>query len=211
MNRLRNLFGIFAFSMLLLSLPTIASAQWRNDRDNDDDDVYSRNDNSRNNRNNRNGDYRNSRNGGYNGDLQSTIKNLKNGSKRFERQLDRELDNSRYDGGDREDRINQIAKDFADAAKDLDDRYDNRGNYNTGDNEAQRVLQLGNQLDREISRARLNGSIQSDWDNIRYDLDTLANAYNDNNTNNNRNNRSNRRNRQSNGDWRSRIPFPLPF
>ena len=210
MNRLKKLIGIFAFSLLILGLPSITSAQWRNDRDRDDDDDddggYSRNDDHR---NSRNDDYRNNRSSRNNRNLQSTVKNLKNRSANFERRLDRELDNSRYNGRNREDRINQIAKEFADAADDLDDKYDNRGDYNRSADEAQRVLQLGNQLDRAVSRARLNGNLQNEWNSIRYDLDTLANAYNYNN--NNRNNRSNRRNRQGNGDWRNNIPFPLPF
>jgi hypothetical protein len=193
MNRFRNLIAVFAFSLLILGLPSIASAQWRNDR----------NDDYRNDR--RNDDYnRNNRN------LQTTIRNLKNRSNQFERRLDRELDNSRYDDRRREDRINQLAEDFANAAEGLDDRYDNRGDYNQSYDEAQRVLQLGNQLDRVVSRARLNGNVQNDWNRIRQDLNVLANAYNYNN--NNRNNRNNR-NRQgsNNGDWRNRIPFPLPF
>ncbi|MCY7374820.1 MAG: gp58-like family protein [Pyrinomonadaceae bacterium] len=198
MNRLRNFIGVLAFSLLVLSLPSIASAQWRNDRDRDDDDDYSRND-----------DYRNNRGGRNNRNLQSTVRNLKNRSQQFERRLDRELDNSRYNDRNREDRINRLAEDFAGAARNLDDEYDNRGDYNQSVDEAQRVLQLGNQLDRAVSRARLNGNIQNEWSRIRQDLDVLANAYNYNN--NNRNNRNNRRNRQGSGDWRSKIPFPLPF
>jgi hypothetical protein len=195
MNRIKNLVGIFAFSLLILSLPSVASAQYRNDRNNrDDDDGYYRNDDyNRNGRNNRN--------------LQATIRNLKNRSKQFERQVDRELDRSRYDDRNREDRINQLAGDFADAAKRLDDEYDNRGDYNNSYDEAQRVLQLGNQLDRAVSRARLNGNVQNDWYRIRQDLNVLANAYNYNN----RNNRNNRNRQGNNGDWRNRIPFPLPF
>lgn len=190
MDRFRILIGVFAFALLVLSLPAVASAQWRNDRDDD---------------------YRNNRgNGSYNRNLQSTIRDLKNRSNKFERRLDRELDNSRYDDRNREDRLNQLAKDFANAAENLDDEYDNRGDYQDSYDEAQRVLQLGNQLDRALSRARLNGNIQNDWNSINQDLSVLANAYNYNN--NNRNNRNNRRNRQgNNGDWRDRIPFPLPF
>jgi predicted RNase H-like nuclease (RuvC/YqgF family) len=200
MNRFRNLIGVFAFALLILTLPVAASAQYRNDR-NDDDDYY-RND-RRDNR--RNDDY--NRNGNYNRNLQATIKNLKNRSKQFERQVDRALDRSRYDDRNREDRINQLAGDFADAAKRLDDEYDNRRDYNNSYDEAQRVLQLGNQLDRAISRARLNGNVQNDWYRIRQDLNVLANAYNYDN----RNNRNNRNRQGNNGDWRSRIPFPLPF
>jgi len=202
MNRFRNLIGIFAFALLILSLPSVASAQWR-DNDDDDDDYYrnERRDNRRGNR--RNDDY--NRNGRNNRNLQATIKNLKNRSNQFERRLDRELDNSRYDDRRREDRINQIAGDFANATKNLDRAYDGRGDYQQSYDEAQRVLQLGNQLERAISRARLSGNVQNDWSRIRQDLSVLANAYNYNN--------NNRRNRQgnSNGDWRSRIPFPLPF
>ena len=194
MNRFRNLIGVFAFALLILSLPAVASAQWRGG---DDDYRNDRRDNRRNDDYNRNG--RNNRN------LQATIKNLKNRSNQFERRLDRELDNSRYDDRNREDRLNQLAGDFANAAKHLDGEYDGRGDYQNSYDEAQRVLQLGNQLDRAVSRARLNGNIQNDWNRIRQDLSVLANAYNYNN--------NNRRNRQgnSNGDWRSRIPFPLPF
>ena len=188
MNQYRKLLGIFAFALLILTLPTIASAQWRNDRDNDD--------------------YRNDRrNGNYNRNLQATIKNLKNRSNQFERRIDRELDNSRYDNRNREDRINQIARDFANAADDLDDEYDGRRDYQDSYDEAQRVLQLGNQLDRALRRVRLSNNVQNDWNRISQDLNVLANAYNYNN-----NNRNNRRNRQGNNDdWRNRIPFPLPF
>ncbi len=35
MNRFRNLIAVFAFSLLILGLPSIASAQWRNDRNDD--------------------------------------------------------------------------------------------------------------------------------------------------------------------------------
>ena len=82
MTRFKNLIAVFAFSLLVLALPTIASAQWR-DRDRDNDDY--------------------NRNGRYNRNLESTIKNLKNRSKDFARKLDRELDRSRYDDRNRED------------------------------------------------------------------------------------------------------------
>jgi hypothetical protein len=196
MNRLRNLVGVFAFSLLILSLPLVASAQYRTNRN---DDYYG--------------------NGNYNRNLQSTIRNLKNRSNQFERRIDRELDRSRYDDRNREDRINQVAKDFADATDRLDDAYDNRRDYNNSQDEVQRVLQLGNQLGRAISRARLNGNVQNDWNRIQQDLNILANAYNYNNNNrNNRNRRNddddynrNRRRNGNNGNWRSQIPFPLPF
>jgi hypothetical protein len=192
MNRFKNLFTVFAFSLLVLGLPLIASAQWRNDRNNDDD-YYGTN------RNNRN--------------LQSTLRNLKSRARQFERQLDRDLDNSRYDGRDREDRLNDMTEEFVGAAEELSDEYDNRGDYDRTQDEARRVLQLGSQLDRAVSRARLSSSTQNQWNQIRQDLRVIANAYNTNYDNgNNRNSRNNRNNRNNrNDDWRNRIPFPLPF
>lgn len=222
MNRFRNLTALFAFSLLILALPSFASAQWNdNNRRNNDDGYYGNN-------NNRN----------YNRNLQSTIKNLKNNSRQFERRLDRELDNSRYDGRNREDRLLQIAQQFKDATESLDRVYDNRRDYSSSQDEARRVIQLGSQLDRAVSRAGVSGNVSSDLNRIRQDLRVLADAYNYNNNNNrnggygnnrrgnnnddgdydddddyNRNNRNNRNNRRNtnNGNWRNAIPFPLPF
>ena len=199
MNRFRNLVTVFAFSLLILGLPAVASAQWGN---------------------NRNDDYNRNNRGNYNSNLQSTIKNLKNRSNQFERRVDRALDNSRYDERRREDRLNELARNFADATQKLDDEYDNRRDYNQSQDEAQRVLTLGSQIDRAISRARLDNNVQNEWNRIRQDLQVLASAYNFNNRNrNNRNNRGNNRddvyndnrNRNRNGNWRNNIPFPLPF
>src|SRR5215204_7636054 len=127
MNRFKNLFAVFAFSLIVLALPTIASAQWRND-----DDDYNRS-------------------GRYDRNLESTIKNLKNRSKEFARRLDRELDRSRYDGRNREDRLNNLAEDFKRATANLDKEYDGRRDYNNSYNEARRVIQLGQQLDNALN------------------------------------------------------------
>lgn len=195
MNRYKSLFAVFAFALLTLTLPAIASAQWNGNRRNDD--YYGRN--------NRN--------------LNSTIKNLKNRSRSFERRIDRELDRSRMNGSRREDRINDIAADFARAADDLDDSYDNRGDYNQSQNEARRVLQLGAQLDRALGRGRLNRNIQDDWSRIRQDLRVLANAYGGNyNDDDYRNNRRGRNRDDDDDDYygngrngNRRIQIPLPF
>ncbi|CAN5631235.1 hypothetical protein BH20ACI4_BH20ACI4_13530 [soil metagenome] len=199
MNRYKSLVAVFAFALLVLSLPVIASAQWRDNRRNDD--------NYGNNRSNRN--------------LNATIKNLKNRSRQFERRIDRELDRSRINGSRREDRINGIAAEFARATDRLDRKYDNRRDYRNSQDEARRVLQLGSQLDRALSRGRLNYNIQNDWNRIRQDLRILGNAFGGNYNDDYRNNRrgrnddydddDDRRDRNRNTDWRNKIPFPFPF
>lgn len=202
MNRYKSLFAVFAFGLLVLTLPSIASAQWGGNNRRDDD-YYGRN--------NRN--------------LNSTIRNLKNRSRSFERRIDRELDRSRINGSRREDRINDIAADFARAADDLENRYDDRNDYGRSQSEARRVLQLGSQLDRALGRMRLTNGIENDWNRIQQDLRVLASAYGGyyNDDDDYRNNRRGRNNRDDdddyygngrnnrNGDWRNRVPFPLPF
>lgn len=186
MIRFRNIFTLLALTLLVLSLSVVASAQRRNDRNNRNNDRYG--------------------NGNYNRNLRATVVNLKNRSKRFEKTLDRALDRSRYDDRRREDRINDLAENFRRAASDLEDEYDNRRDYRDSADEARRVLQYGAQLDRAISRLRLDRNVQNEWNQIRRDLQVLGNAYN-NNYNNGRNNRNDdyrkrdRRNRRGNNPY----------
>lgn len=194
MNRFRNLIAVFAFSLLILGLPSIASAQFGNSRNNEvcNDDDYGNN------------DYYG---GNNNRALQSTIRNLKNDSRQFARQLDNSLDRSRIDGSDREDRLNDLAKDFAKAADRLDSRFDNGRDLNRSQNEARRVLELGSQVERALSRSRLNNNLDDYWNRINQELRQVANAYNyNNNSRNNRNNR-NDRNRRGNDNWWNNLPF----
>lgn len=194
MTRLRNIIALTAFALMVLALPSVASAQWR-DRDRNDD-YYG------NNRNNRN--------------IRATIQNLKNRSRNFERRIERIDDrrddrrdrNDRYDpwnrnnrnGGYASDNLENLAERFRDAADDLADAYGNGRNLNGSRDEAQRVLQIGSQIDNELARTRSNRNAQREWSQIRYDLRVISEVYGGGNY---RNNRS--------GDWRSRVPFPLPF
>lgn len=177
MNRVKRIIGLMAFTLMILSLPAIASAQWRND-----DDDY--------NRNGRNGGYGNGQYGGYGngqyggyGNLSSTIRDLKRKSSQFERQMDRSLDRSRYDGSDREDRIMDVVRDFDNAVDQL-----NTGRNRQDNGEMRRVLDLGRQIDRQMARLRLNGNLTQLWSSIQYDLNTLGNAYGYNNNNRGRRN-----------------------
>jgi hypothetical protein len=153
MNQVKKLLGVFAFAILVFSLPTIASAQRRggNDRAN----VY------------------------YNPvQLKNVIKRLKSDSKDFAKFIDRDLDRSRYDGSNLEDNLNQLAKDFRDAASRLEKQYGNGRNLNSSSREAREVLQLGNRIDRAMKRVRLSRNVQDYWKNIDRQLEDLSRAYN---------------------------------
>ncbi|NNF00747.1 MAG: hypothetical protein HKN25_17150 [Pyrinomonadaceae bacterium] len=154
----------------------------RNDRNN-------RNRNDRYNRNrNRNRNQRGTYGGGYNGNLRSTIVNLRNRSARFEDRIDRERDNNNGRYGRRvSSNLENLTDRFHDAVKDLENEFDNDRDYNDSYDEVRKVLSLGEQVDREVSRSRASRSIRSDWNAIERDLRTIARAYNLNYRGNSRN------------------------
>jgi hypothetical protein len=201
MNRIRNFIAISAFTLLVLGIPAIASGQSR-DRDRDrDDDRYG-------NGGYDNGGYNNGQNGNQRqyGDMRSTVRDLKNRARELQRHLDRDLDNSRYDGGRREDQLNELAKQFKNAVNRLSESNNNYGNNGRRDDKVDRVLNLGSQLDRSLSGARLDYHVQEIWSGIRHDLQVLGNGYGGYN-NNNRNNRGNRTGGWGNGNKPSWWPF----
>ncbi|HTH52076.1 MAG TPA: hypothetical protein VL501_09095 [Pyrinomonadaceae bacterium] len=172
MNRITKYLSVAAFA--LLALPAIASAQYGggygypNGGYGYPNGGYGY----------PNGGY--GSNSGYYGDQRSLIRNLKNKTRDFQRELDRDLDRSRYNGTRREDDINQVARDFRNAVNNLDN---NGRDYN----DIQRVQQLGYQVDRLIGRSRVGYNTQNLWQSIRYDLQQLGgNGYYDNNNRNRR-------------------------
>jgi hypothetical protein len=212
MTSIKGLIALGVFSLVVLALPSVASAQWR-DRDRDDD-YYGRN-----------GGYGN---GSYNRNIRGTIQNLKNRAKNFEkttnrvedRQGDRNNDrwgnnrtggwgnnrNGGWYGNGNVGRIEDLADQFKRATDKLADRYGNGRNLRNSEDEARRVLDIGNQIDQELRNVRGGQQLSREWNMIRRDLDAVASVYGYGNNNRNRNGTYNR-----NGDWRNRIPFPLPF
>jgi hypothetical protein len=192
MNRIKQIFAISAFSLMVLALPSIASAQYR-DRDRNDD--Y----------------YGNAR---YNRNINGTIQNLRNRARNFERftnRLDDRRDNRNDRWGNRGGnygRIENLADQFAKATDRLAKEYRNDRDLRGSRNEANRVLSIANQIESELSRTR-DRNLDRQWSQIRNDLRILANAFGNGGYNNGGYNDRYPSNR--NGDWRNRVPFPLPF
>jgi hypothetical protein len=180
MNRIKSLLGVFAFALLVLSLPTIASAQWGgNNRDRNRD---------------RNDDYY-GRNSTYG--MRNAVRTLERDTRDFVNFVDNALDRSRIDGSNREDRINSLAKDLRKAADRLEDRFDERDPYRS-QNEFRDVVNAANRLDRELRRVRLGYNIDNYWNHIQNQINQISNAYRYNNRGNGRGN---------NGRWGNRFPF----
>lgn len=176
LKNLKGTIAIAAFALAVMALPTVASAQWR-DRDRNDD-YYG--------------------NGNYNRNIRGTLENLRNKARNFERttnQIDDRRDNrndrwGRNDrgnwGGNRGNvsRLEDLADNFKKATDKLRKEYGNGRNLNGSRNEARRVLDLGQQIDQEMRRIRVNRQAQNEWNRIRQDLNVVAQVYGYNNRGN---------------------------
>jgi hypothetical protein len=186
-------FSIFAAAMLALSLPAAAAAQWGGypqDRDRDRDrGGYGRYDERA---------------------LRDSVHRLDRLAKDFERNMDRALDHSRVNGSRREDQINDQVHQFRNAVGDLKSRIGNGRDLNRSADEARRVLQEGQDIERAASRTRgFDNRLWSDWSQIQRELRFISDVYGFryNGGGYGRDDR-NDRNRNSNDDWWRRIPFP---
>ena len=189
-NRHTLKFSIFAAAILALALPAAASAQWGGYPQNRYPDNRGRYDDR---------------------GLRDSVHRLDRLAKDFERDMDRALDRSRANGSNREDRINNQVHQFRDAVGDLKSRVGNGRDLNRSSNEARRVLQEADNLDR-FARRGFDGRTSSEWSQIQQELRYISSVYGfgyggygrDDDW---RRNDDRRRNDRTN-DWWRRIPFP---
>ena len=151
--------------------------------------------------------------------LRDSVHRLDRLSKDFERNIDRALDRSRANGSDREDRINDQVHQFRDAVGDLKSRVGDGRDLNRSADEARRVLQEGQQLDR-IARPRwYDNRLASDWSQIQRELRFISDVYGfrfnngggygrDDDYRRRDDDYRRRDDRNRNDDWWRRIPFP---
>src|SRR5215510_3848235 len=190
-NRRTLKFSIFAAGVLALALPVAASARgggYPRDRY-PDDRGYGRYDDR---------------------GLRDSVHRLDRLAKDFERDMDRALDHSRANGSRREDDINNQVRQFRNAVGDLKSRVGNGRDLNRSSNEARRVLQEANDLDR-FARRGFDGRTSSEWSQIQQELRYISSVYgfgyggygSDRDDDWRRNDRN-----RNNNDWWRRIPFP---
>ena len=200
MNKVKNFIAISAFSLMVLALPSAVSAQWFPGGNN--------------------GPYY----GGQGRDLRHVADRLKDRSRDFEKRVDNVVDrrddrrdnrggwgnnrggwgNQGYYQGD----LKQLAGDFRRAADHFEDKYGNGRNLRNSEDAARRLLDSATRLENAMRGMRMNNQLMGQWNSMRGDLNMVANTYGYN-YNRGRNTRNGGNNR--NGDWRNRIPFPLPF
>ncbi len=203
-NRHTLKFSMVAAAILAIALPATAAAQWGG---NYPQDRYP--DNRGNGRYDDRG-------------LRDSVHRLDRLSKDFERDMDRALDRSRVNGSRQEDRINEQVHQFRDAVGDLKSRVGNGRDLNRSADEARRVLEEAQQVDRFARPRWYDGGMSSQWSQIQQELRYISNAYgfrynggygrgdDDWRRNDRRNDRNdrNRNDRNDRDDWWRRIPFP---
>ena len=157
------------FSLALTSAASAQAPWWGQD-----DDDYRRDRRDR----RRDDDYRNGGYGRYDSrTLRDVAERIKDRSKDLERDVDRLLDNSRVNGTDREDRVNDQARDFRHTAERFKSRVGDGRDPNRASGEARALLQQGQQIDRLLSRLRADSRTYSDWSQINRDLQIVADIY----------------------------------
>ena len=191
-------FSILAAALLALSLPVAAAAQWGGypqDRypDNRNNGRYGRYDDRA---------------------LRDSVQRLDRLAKDFEHDMDRALDHSRVNGSNREDRINQEVHQFRRAAGDLKSRVGNGRDLNRSADQARRVLDEAQQVNRVARPRWFDNRLASEWSSIEQELrfisDVYGFRYNGGGYGDYRrdDDRRNDRNNNRNNDWWRRIPFP---
>ena len=144
----------------------------RRDRDDDyyrrdrrDDDYYGRG-----HRPGRTSDYERRR-------LRDLARRINDRSRDFQRDVDRLLDRSRYNGSRREDHINDDVRSFRNAAERFRDRAGSDNDLNRSAGEARELIETAQHVGGYLRRLRLDGRTYDDWMQIRADLRTVADIY----------------------------------
>ena len=194
MKNIKSWIALMAFSLIVLGVPAIASAQWRND---DDDDYYGRS-NSR-----------------YGNDIRSTIQDLKYKARNFEDAADRSRggyrNNGRYGGGYNNGNIEDLADRFSQAVNRLENAYGRGRNLRNSEDEARRVLDIAQQIDNQLYNARGgNNYLFNEWNSMSQDLRIIAREYGFRYNGGYRNNR-NYPNRNGGGWGNGQKPSWWPF
>jgi hypothetical protein len=96
----------------------------------------------------------------------------------FIKNFDKSLDKSRLDGTSREDWLNKRARDLESATDELAREFDRRDTWAENREEVRRCLNIASDIDRNVRNRRYGSVTEANWSRVRYELNSLADAYN---------------------------------
>ncbi len=145
-----NLFGVLSIAVVVLFLAGVSNAQPRRARGK----VYTKS------------------------EVKQIIKNVETRVDRFVNDFDTSLDNSALNGTDREDYLNKRAKDLEKATDELSREFDKRDLWIENKDEVRKCLNIADDINKAMKNRKLGAKTETNWANVRYELNTLAKVYN---------------------------------
>jgi hypothetical protein len=112
------------------------------------------------------------------GDVDRIIKRVEDSTDKFKKEFDKALDRSRLNNTNREDQLNQDAKDLEHATDDLRKQFDRTDKWIANRDQVRTCLVLASKINVAMRNRRLGPKVESRWNGLRYDLNTLAGVYN---------------------------------
>lgn len=109
--------------------------------------------------------------------VNSIIKRVEERSDRFVKLFDRSLDRSRLDGTNREDNLNQMARNLETALDELRREFDRKENYVETRPEVRRCLDIATNINVAMRNRRMGGETERQWALVRSELNTLSDVY----------------------------------
>lgn len=111
-------------------------------------------------------------------DVERIIKRVEEQSGNFRKAVDRQLDHSRLNGTKREDRINAQVKQYDRSVDELRREFSRRDSWMETRGNVERVLREASDVNRIIRDADFGRRLEGEWNNLRRELNTLADVYN---------------------------------
>jgi hypothetical protein len=111
-------------------------------------------------------------------DVDRIIKRVEDGTDKFKKEFDKALDHSRLNNTNREDQLNEYAKEFEHATDDLRKHFDKTDAWIENKEQVRTCLSLASKINVAMRNRRLGPKAESRWNSLRYDLNTLAGVYN---------------------------------
>ena len=111
-------------------------------------------------------------------DVDRIIKRVEDSTDKFKKEFDKALDHSRLNNTNREDQLNEYAKDLEHATDDLRKEFDRSDKWIDNKEHVRRCLELASKINVAMRNRRLGPKVESRWASVRYDLNTLAGVYN---------------------------------
>ena len=110
--------------------------------------------------------------------VEQIIRRVEERSDRFVGVFDRSLDRSRLDGSQREDRLNERARELEERLDSLRSEFDRSDRYQDTRSQVSAALRTANGINTVVLRRRFDNNTERAWSVLRAELNALALVYN---------------------------------